>query len=258
MARGILLYVAPAGDGLDMGVRDLDDAPAEVLLGFVAPDDWAALGVAAGGWTHPLDASPGANVARQRAAVVTIVHRSGLVTARMKLGDEVRHEPPAYGLTLDGLQRALGLPTAPPLHSTGVLFASTWLENVAAAARGRGETLTWAEARMLHPALQLLAREHSHVESVDLVHAAKALERACDWDGLRWMVVDGRTRERNITATEAAWFDAGSFSRWAMSWRLDIDSLLTDVKRSSGSGVARRCAAVLHRLHIPCGGRRAA
>lgn len=116
---GVVLYVAPTADGCDVGVKDLDGAPADVLLGFVAPDDWVALGVAAGGWTHPIDSGPGPTAPRQRAAVVTIVHRSGLVVSRVRMGDEVFHEPPACGLTLDALRRALGLPTAPPRHPTG-------------------------------------------------------------------------------------------------------------------------------------------
>lgn len=251
---GVLLHVAPAPDGWDIAVKDLEGAPADVLLGFVAPDHWVALGVAAGGWAHRLDAGMAATGCRQPAAVVTIVHRSGPVVGRVRVGDEVQREAPAYGLTLDALQRALGLASAPPLHSTGLLFASTWLENVAGAARGRGRALTWAEARTLHPAIQLLAQEPG-IDDVDLVAAARDLERACRWDEHRWMIIEGRTRDRNITPAEAAWFDAGSYSRWAMSWRPEIDDLLADVRRTAGSGVARRCAAVLHRLQLPCGGR---
>jgi hypothetical protein len=256
---GVLIHIAPTAEGWDVGFRDLEgDAPADVLLGFVAPDEWAALGFATGGWAHPLDVVPSVVTRRERVAVATIVLRSGPVVSRMRLGDEVLREPPGCGLSLDGLQRALGLPTAPPLHSTGLLFASAWLEQIVVAASDRADHLTWTEARILHPALQLLAREHPDVEGVDVVAAARVLARACGWDELRWMVVDGRRQDPALTPSEAAWFDAGSFSRWTMSWRAHIDTLLDEVRRSSGPSVARRCAAVLHHLRIPCRGRKAA
>ncbi|HVE47078.1 MAG TPA: hypothetical protein VNA57_10090 [Acidimicrobiales bacterium] len=256
---GVLLYIAPAADGWDVGIRDLEGyAPADVLLGFVAPDEWLALGIAAGGWAHDLDAAPSVATRRQRVAAVTIVLRSGAVVARRGMGEEVLREPPAYGLSLDGLQRALDLPAAPPLHSTGVLFATNWLDHIVVAAGDRGRRLTWPEARILHPALQLLAQEFPDVEGVDVVAAARVLERACGWDELRWMVVDGRRPDDMLTPTDAAWLDAGSFSRWTMSWRADVDTLLDQVRRASGSSVARRCAAVLHHLQVPCRGRGAA
>ncbi len=91
-----------------------------------------------------------------------------------------------------------------------------------------------------------------------MVDAARALERVCGWDELRQMVVDGRQPDHAITPAEAAWLDAGSFSRWTMSWRGDVDTLLDQVKRVAGPSVARRCAAVLHHLQIPCRGRSAA
>ncbi len=129
--EGMLVHIAPAADGWNIGVRDLEGAPpADLLLGFVAPDEWVALGVATGGWAHPLDVAPSVATRRQRVAVATIVLRAGPVVGRMRMGDEVLRTPPAYGLSLDALQRALRLPTAPPLHPTGVLFATSWLAQI--------------------------------------------------------------------------------------------------------------------------------
>ena len=219
----------------------------------MAPDEWTALGVVSGGWARPLDVEEGRAVAgdgsRTRAAVVTIVHRSGQVVGRARVGPKVVTEPPAYGLTVDALQRALGLPAAPPLQTTGVLFASNWLENIVIAAADGGRRLTWAEARAQHPAFQVLAGAEPPIVDVDLVTAARALERAWDWEALRWQVVEGLL-EGMTTPTEAAWFDAGSFSRWVMRGRAGLDDLLAEVKRTSGSGVSRRCASVLHRLGL--------
>ena len=133
-----LLRVALTEDGLEVGVADLDGPPAEVLLGSEAPAEWVALGVAAGGWAHPLDDGQVGRGRRRRMRSVVIVHRSGEVVSRLRVGDdEVLREPPAHGLTLDGLQRALGLPTAPPLQSTGALCALMWLEEVIVAAEDR-------------------------------------------------------------------------------------------------------------------------
>ncbi len=250
-AGGVLLHVTADAEGGEVGVLDLAGRPpADLLIGMVAPDDWVALGVAATGTAHSLDPGPdeGRRVGRTSSAV--LVHRSGEVVSRLRFGDEVLHEPPAYGLTLDCLQRALGLPTAPPLEPTAVLFAASWLENVLVAASGRHRALTWAQARSLHPALQLRDPGEPVGRTDDLVEAAEILARICDWDRLRWLVVEGAWRERNLTPTEAAWFDAGAFSRWVLGQRPGIEMLLADLHRVVSPGVARRCTSVLHRLGI--------
>jgi hypothetical protein len=114
---GVLVHIAVGPDGLDVGILPLDDlAPADVLLGAVAPPDWAVLGIATLGWARPLDRRRPAR--RARAAVVVLVARDGRVVGRVRQGDHVLTEPPAWGVTLDCLQRALGLPTAPPEPST--------------------------------------------------------------------------------------------------------------------------------------------
>jgi hypothetical protein len=97
---GGLVYVFARPDGPDVGILPLDGlAPADVLLGAVAPPGWAVLGVATGGSaTH----------------LVVLVARDGRVIRRARHGDDVITEPPASGATVDCLKRALGLPTAPP------------------------------------------------------------------------------------------------------------------------------------------------
>lgn len=108
---GVLVHVVARPDGPDIGILPLDGlAPADVLLGTVAPADWAVLGVATTGWAR----SPGRRSGRRRAEVVVLVARDGRVVGRVRQGDQVITEPPAHGVTLDCLQRALGLPTPPP------------------------------------------------------------------------------------------------------------------------------------------------
>lgn len=108
---GVLVHVVVRPDGPDVGVLPLDSlAPADVLLGAVAPPEWAVLVVATGGWATRLDRPS----RRVRAVVVVLVGRDGRVVGRVHQGDDVNTEPPASGVTLDCLQRALGLPTPPP------------------------------------------------------------------------------------------------------------------------------------------------
>lgn len=111
---GVLVHVAPRPDGPDIAVLPLDGlAPAEVLLGFVAPPDWAVLGVATTGWARMLDQPS----RRTRAEIVVLVVRDGRVVGRVRHGDQLITEPPACGITLDCLQRALGLPTPAPAEA---------------------------------------------------------------------------------------------------------------------------------------------
>lgn len=112
---GVLVHVAACPNGPDVGILPLDGlAPAEVLLGSVAPANWAVLGVATQGWALPLD-RPGSRV---RAEVVVLVARDGQVASRVRYGDHAVDELPACGVTLDCLKRAFGLPTAPPGETT--------------------------------------------------------------------------------------------------------------------------------------------
>jgi hypothetical protein len=118
---GVLVHVVARPDGPEVGILPLAGlAPSDVLLGADAPEDWAVLGVATGGWARSLDRRSG----RVRAEVVVLVVRDGRVVGRVRQGDQVFTEPPAYGIALDCLQRALGLPTAPPPAEPAVDWAS--------------------------------------------------------------------------------------------------------------------------------------
>lgn len=96
---GVLVYVVVRPDGPDVGILPLDGlAPADVLLGADAPAEWEVLGVAMAGM----------------ADVVVLVSRDGQVVGQVRQGDLVSREPPAQGVTLDCLRRALGLPAGLP------------------------------------------------------------------------------------------------------------------------------------------------
>ena len=84
----------------------------------------------------------------------------------------------------------------------------------------------------------------------DPVAASQALAQIFDWDRLRWSAVEDKWRLGGLTPTEAAWCDAGAYSRWVMDRVPGFGTLLKEVRRTAGSGVARRCASVLRHLGL--------
>lgn len=197
---GVLVHVVASADGPDVGILPLEgQAPADALLGAAAPEQWAALGVATRGRARPLDA-PSRSARPVEAEVVVIVARDGRVVSRLRQGDRVFTETPASGLTLDCLQRALGLPTAPAEVPPSQLLAVIWLERVVRTCRRRGQPLRWTRMTGLHPA-------------ADLLMAMEKSDQSLDWGRLRQLVIEGAWPELSPTGEEAAWFDDGAFSR---------------------------------------------
>jgi hypothetical protein len=238
-----LVHVNPKADGPDIGILPLDGlAPADALLEMVAPEEWSALGVAAGGWARSMDYP---EEGRSRAEMVVIVARDGHVVARVRHGGEVTTDPPASGLTLDGLQRALGLPTAPPDVPVTHLLTTAWLERVIETGRRRRRPLSWSAIRNLHPAWELIGT--SIGADADLVELNAELEQCTDWDRLRWAAVEGRWEVPDLTPSAAAWCDAGAFSRWALTGRRPVPSLLAELQAVIGPAHARRCARIVRR-----------
>jgi hypothetical protein len=223
----LLVHVIQTPGGPDVGILPLDGlAPADALLGVVAPDHWAAVGVASMGWARSLDRPAGRGV---RTEVVVLVARDGHVVGRVRHGGEVLTEPPASGLVLDGLQRALGLPTAPPDVRVADFVAMAWLEGVVAAGRAHRQPPPLSEIGTLLPALA---------------------EGGLDWSRLRALVIDGRWQEPGLTPTDAAWFDDGAFSRWVISGRPSLAALLSELRRVVGHTEARRYAQKLRSLGV--------
>jgi hypothetical protein len=210
-----LVHVIARDEGPDVGILPLDGAaPAELLLGAVAPAEWAALGCATRGRAGPLTGHGPSSTAE----VVVLVPRVGHVLGRVRHGGQIHTEAPEYGLTLDCLQRALGLPTAPPQVSSAHWMATAWLEAV--------------------------------LRSPDPAGSAGALHAGEEWSSLSWerirqLVASGHFPDPAVAPEDAAWFDAGSFSRWALAGRPSLPSLLREVAAVVGFAEARRCAGVL-------------
>ena len=211
----VLVHVIAQEDGADVGILPLDGAaPAELLLGTVAPAEWSALGVATRGRAGPLAGHGPSSTAE----VVVLVPRVGEVVGRMLHAGRMITDPPEYGLTVDCLQRALGLPTAPPQAPSVHWVATTWLEAV--------------------------------LRSPDPAGSAAALGAGEEWSSLGWerirqLVAAGRLPDPAVTPEDAAWFDEGSFSRWVLAGRPPLDVLLREVAAVVGFAEARRCAGVL-------------
>jgi hypothetical protein len=240
--------------GCDIGVLPLEGRhPADALLTMAAPDDWWALGVATGGWARPLDDSGTVGERLGRVATGLAVTRSADVVSRVRFKGRTISEPPGYGAVLDNLQRAMGLATAPPTARVGLLFATQWLEAVipaAAAEQRAGKSFEWRDACELHPAFTVLRAQESGFHCSDVAIAALAMERVCDWERLRWLVVGGSWPCTNVSATAAAWFDAGSFSRCALAGHLPLPTLLDEVADAASVVIAKRCARIFERLNL--------
>ena len=217
-AEPALVHVVDTADGPDVGILALDGAsPAEYLLGTVAPPEWSALGVATCGRAGPL-AGPGPS---STAEVVVLVPRVGEIVGRMRHAGRMIDEPPAYGLTVDCIQRALGLPTAPPQVPAVHVLAMAWL--------------------------QAVCRDPD--AALDLLECGLEWE-SLGWERLRRLVADGHWPEPTLAPEDAAWYDEGSFSRWVLAGRPTFPALLADVASQVGFAEARTCAGVLHDMGI--------
>ncbi len=212
-----LVHVVFRPDGPDVGILPLDGvAPAEFLLGTEAPAEWAALGVAARGRAGPLSGCGPSSTAE----VVVLVPRVGEIVGRVRHAGQLIKDAPEYGLTVDCLQRALGLPTAPPQEPVAHLLAMAWLQAVITAADPS-------------PALALLEA------GIDL-----------RWERLRQLTAEGHWPDPAVAPEDAAWFDEGSFSRWVLAGRPPLPALLAEVAAVAGFEEARACAGILQDMGL--------
>jgi len=243
----------------EAGIRDLDDLAArDALLGFVAPEEWIALGVVTGGWagspgnTTPGDVArgrftrrPSADPDARRIAFATVVGRRGGEASRLQIAGQPAFTPTgaSEGIVGDAIRRALALPTAPPAVPTDEVFAVWWLENILDAIEDRGgRRPSWREVGEHHPGLQLLAAGGDRVRSDELLAVAGAVGRAIGWKELQES--EARTDEL------VRWMDAGMYARWELGGRAPLAELLAAVHRRLAPAVARRIRAVLRELDV--------
>ncbi|MBA3653459.1 MAG: hypothetical protein H0W70_04625 [Actinobacteria bacterium] len=180
-----LLMFEPDDNGLTFGVKELPRCqhPLEVLMGFVAPDEWAALGAVCHGWaTRQLTVRPSNAEDRVRIRSIHVSARDGgEIGGYRQAGSPFELAPgPAEGMVPDALRRALGLPTAPASIPTAELAGADWLDAI----------LDDASA------------------------VARPPEPVPDWDDVRWEVITGRRVVGDLSPTVATWMDAGMVARW--------------------------------------------
>ncbi len=220
-----------ADGNVEMAVPPADLAdPIGALVGLDAEPEWTAYGVVTSGRVHDLADEAGrfygrARPVEQRARMGHFVDRSGAAVSYLQLRGEPRRtdDSPAIGRVDDVCRRALGLATPPPAAPMDLFWAGRWLEDVLVVASRTAVAPTWPEIARLHPATHPSARAvtrplEREPGPTELAAAARRLSAAWGWEDLRALVVDGGARTvEGVTPAEAAWMDAGMFSRWVLA-----------------------------------------
>lgn len=206
-----LVHIRPVAGGVDLGVKPLDGArPADLLLGFVAPPEWHALGVAVHGWAYDLTERFTGGGRHSRVHVVSLVTRSGETIHRSLVPDDAARtatldDPaePVEGEQVDLLRCALEQPTAPPPCGATIYLAIEWLDRI--------------------------ARDG---------HLPPAPVAGLEWGFLRHEAAMGRREAPGLTMLDASWLDDGAFARWILA-RLP---LLSDARANAldAIGIARQ------------------
>jgi len=199
----------------------LDGAhPLRLLLRFIAPPWWTALGVSSTGRAHPLDADgrprPGPDSPRVR--VTVLIGGDGAAAGLLRHGDDVTPMPdPPEGVVADACRRAFGIPTMPPPASSAELWTLAWLDRIVEAAvrsDGRGRLAEWPAVAALHPAVG----PSRHVpDPPALAAAAAGLTEAWPWSRLRAEPSVVSIPGVDQSPATAAWMDDGMWARWLLA-----------------------------------------
>lgn len=214
-----LLHIAtPDAVGFDLGVKPLDGRhPTEALLGFTAPDDWHAVGIATHGWAYHVAERGDPDRRRHRVHVVTLLSRSGEHAHRTRADDDAIDELMAgeapTGEQVDLLRRVLGLPTDPPPCEPATYWTIEWLS---ALINRPGGVRTLSDAVALHPVTHLL-RHGTGIDEADTLDVLTAFHRVLTWGRMRELASIDRFSVPELTPDDAAWLDDGSFARFVLN-----------------------------------------
>jgi hypothetical protein len=212
--------------------------PLDVLLGFVAPDHWAALGVSTPGHAHPVgdDGRVARSTDPSPIRVTVLFDRSGRAAGRLRQGGEVAALPGSpEGVVADACRRCLGLATGPPPATTALLWTLSWLDRLVDAAGGATTSprpASWADVARLHPAASSPPpgpEADVGPEPGALAAATVALAEAWPWSRLRadpsLVDVPGPLPEPHVIR----WMDDGMWARWLLSTFPAVDDLVAAV-----------------------------
>lgn len=238
----LVAVVAADEQAVDLLARELGGHPAAELLGFVAPEDWLAVGVSCTGWAAryapdrfatavargTLDVRPSAAGDRVRVRQVTVASRRDTWASRLHLaGDAPVDAGAPAGLVPDCLARTLGLATAPPAVPAAEVLLVAWCEELARAADVVGGPLTWREVSALAP---------------------PPVPPGDGWAALRWAAVTGDLPVPDLGPTIAAWMDDGMFARWVLSGTPPLADAVRRARRVLTGDAARRLDRVVAEL----------
>jgi hypothetical protein len=214
--------------------------PLDLLMGFVAPVHWWALGVSSCGLQRPIgdDGRAVRSADSPRVRITVLIDRSGRGAGLLRHGDELTPMPgPPDGTVADACRRALGLGTAPPPPTTVGLWTRCWLDRLVdalaasgGAGRGGPGPSTWRDVTRLHPASSVVTTRWSGLDlgpdADALADATRALADAWPWGRLRAdpAVVDvpGPVPDARV----AAWMDDGMWARWLLATFPALDDLV--------------------------------
>jgi hypothetical protein len=215
--------------------------PLEVLLGFVAPRHWRALGVSCAGRAQRLDVAgrhrhgaAGAAAEPDAVTVTLLVDRAGAAAGLMRRGDEVTPLPGRPdGAVADACRRALALPTAPPSESTLGLWTLGWLDRLvehASRADAASRLHSWSVVAGLHAAAgHPGGPPGAALSPAALAGSAGALAEAWTWARLRADPAVADVPGPPPTPELAAWMDDGMWARWLLSRLPAADDLMAAV-----------------------------
>jgi hypothetical protein len=214
--------------------------PLDLLMGFVAPEHWWALGVSSRGLQHSMDDD--GRVVRSadspRVRITVLVDRSGGGAGLLRRGDELTALPGRpEGTVADACRRALGLGTAPPPATTVGLWTRCWLDRMVDVLAESGGAVgggpgppTWRDLTRLHPASSIATTRWAGgdlgPDADALADATRALAEAWPWARLRAdpAVVDvpGPLPDARVVA----WMDDGMWARWLLAAFPALDDLV--------------------------------
>jgi hypothetical protein len=215
-----LLMFEADESSVTFGIKELaaGQHPLDELLGFAAPEEWAALGTVCHGWaSRDLTGRPSTASDRFRIRSVHVVARDGTELGGFRTaGEPLTLQGHVMGMVPDALRRSLGLGTPPADIPAAHLTAADWLDLV-----------------------------------VEDPRAARTPPTPYgDWEDARWDVVTGQRRVSDLTPTMAAWMDAGMFARWMTPTFPRTDDHLAAVRRQVDASVYAALHATLEAWNV--------
>jgi hypothetical protein len=261
-----LVHVADEGRGqVRLGLLPLEGRhPSELLVGFTAPPDWHALGMATSGFAYPIAERGAPRRARTRIHVVALLSRSGELARQVRLPggeraaanlgipiERLSADEELTGEQVDLLRLALDLDTDPAPCGSHVFWAIEWLSALAGCEPA--QLVSWNDIIEHHPAMALLRRNApgSVTEDADLVAVAGAFARVCTWTRLRSLVAEGRFEVPELAPADARWFDDGGFARFVLSRCPPLTMVRGQACDQLSPPLAHRLLATLDELGVP-------